>query len=120
MSENQDKARVRGEFDPILKKITVDDVLEFLDSANGTARCWFCGQDSLHPLYAQEPDPDTGELRSPQNKPAFISMPVQSDMEGGFEVRSPGFVISCSNCGFSFNISAIPLMQWKRDQGHDD
>lgn len=107
---------IKGGFDPIIKDITDQDLRDFLDYAKGTPRCWFCGQHALHPLRAQYRDPEGDELKTSENKPAFVAMPIQSDLDEGFEVRVPAFVMSCSNCGFSFNMSAVPLMAWKREK----
>lgn len=118
MSTQDKQEKIKGRFDPILKTITDDDIRTFLDEVQGTQKCWFCGKNSLHPLAAQQRNPETGEMVPSEGLPAFFAMPIQSDIDEDFEIRVPAFSISCSSCGHTLSMSAIPLMNWKR--GRDD
>lgn len=119
MSDQEQESPIRGGFDPILNDITDDDLRAFLDDVQGTQKCGFCGKNALHPIRAQQPNPETGEMEISATDPAFFAMPIQSDLEQSFEVRIPAFTISCSACGYTLSMSAIPLMDWKRRQGRE-
>lgn len=114
----REPSATRGSFDPILREITDDDLRAFLDHVQATQKCGFCGQNALHPIRAQRPVGETGEMEASTKTPAFFAMPIQSDLEEGFEVRIPAYAISCSSCGYTLSLSAIPLMQWKKEQVH--
>ncbi len=120
MRQENIEQEVKGGFDPIIKEISEDDLRQFLDFAQVTPKCWLCGQNSLHPLRAQYRDVEKDELFVSKDRPAFVAMTIQSDLDEGFEVRVPAFVMSCSSCGFTYNVSAIPLMAWKRERIDDD
>jgi hypothetical protein len=106
---------VHGQFDPILKTVTIEKLHNFLDFAEVSAKCQSCGGNSLSPLRSQVKRADGEGFIASETEPAFMALTIQSDLESGYQIQVPGFVITCRRCGFTQNMSAVPLIAWMRD-----
>lgn len=118
MSDEQ-KPDIRGSFDPVLQDVTIEKLLTFLDESGAIPRCWLCGQHTLRPLQAQRPTSDSGDGNMVRvDAPAFTDFEIQKDRDNDYAIIIPAFTMSCSNCGFTFTMSATPLIDWmkKREQ----